>query len=111
MAKIWQITSRICFDTTYYVVSDEQPIPDQVIELARDGYVSEFKQELSVPEYALHQPREVSEEEYLKQWDTNPDAEKISKEERIKFLINLDVKPPEDLSFAHEISLEDDLLK
>jgi len=104
MSKIWQVHSRICFDTTYFVVSNERPSGDNVLELANDGYIPEFKQEPAGPEYLLHEPLEVTEEEYLNAWANSIGThEDVSKKEKLQFLVNLDSKPPEDLSFVDEI--------
>jgi hypothetical protein len=95
MSKIWKVETRICFDTTYFVSAEKQPKGDQVIELAKDGYIPEFSQDPSQSEYALHEPMEISEEEYLSEW--HADSSGISKEEKLGFLVNLDEKPSENL--------------
>ena len=104
MSKIWKVKSRICFDTTYYVKSETQPNADNILELARDGYVNEFNQEPAGPEYALGVPEETAVTEYLESWKVS-----ASEAEKLGFLFNLDNKPPEDLSFAEEIVIEDAL--
>jgi hypothetical protein len=96
MSKIWKVATRICFDTIYYVTAEKQPSADQVIELAKDGYIPEFSQGPSNSESAIYPPEEVSEEEFLAGWHAVSDG--ISKEEKLGFLVNLDVKPPENLS-------------
>jgi len=101
---IWKLTTRICFDTTYYVVAEEAPTAEKVMELAKDGYVPEFSQENTQPEYALHNPLlEVTEQEYKGAWHPSIN---VTDQEKMDFLPNLDVKTPEDLS---EVGTEETL--
>ena len=103
MTKIWKLTTRICFDTIYFVVSKSEPNFESVIDLAKNGHVPEFSQEPAGPEYGLNQPEEISEADYLSKWSAEIEA---SKEEKLRFLVNLDVMPPEDLSLvAKEMTL------
>src|SRR5437879_4556563 len=102
MTKIWKIKSRICFDTSYYVVSTNMPDGENVLELAKDGYVPEFGQEPAGPEYLLGIPEEVTQQQYFADW---ADFQDVTEEEKVAFLINLDVKPAEDLSDSKEMIL------
>ncbi len=92
---IWRVSTKISFNTVYYIVAEEMPDGLEVIQLSKDGYVPEFSQEASSEGEHLIGIAGVSEGEYLDAW--HPSIT-ISKEEKIGFLVNIDVKMPEDLS-------------
>lgn len=103
MSKIWQVKSVSTFVTTFYVLSEEEPDVANVIELAKDGYIPEFDQHF-LGEVPSAPPVVVSEEDFLDAWP-KIEEEDVSNEEKFQFLINLDIKPPENFDFAEEFKI------